>query len=735
MVEQQNVVTKTVYLQKTTNNKSFLDMHNYLKSVGVKNNAFFLILFDPDLDGVDPRDPRLNTFMKQKVLVECMRNYWYFIREVVKIPESGGAVGSGKKYELHRGNLALNYGFMFNWNMFAEFPRQQGKTVSVLCRLLWEFLFGTSNSQTSFFNKKHEDSKLNLQRFKDIRAALPSYLQMSDVYGADGKKIKPKNSVETLEHPRNGNKIKTLPAARNKTSASSLGRGETVPRLWFDEYAFTLFNSTIYMSAVPGYKTAALNAMRNNSPYGIIITTTPGDMTTDEGISAFKTKEAATKFTEDMYDMSYQQLSEILKANDNSSFVYIRFSYQQLGRSEEWFRQMVVDMEKNWSAIRREVLLEWSMVTDNSPFSKEDLNVIKGLIREPIKTLRLGNGKYPFNIYEYINLRFPPIIGVDVSGGYLRDSSAITVVDSRTTKVCADMNCNYISPIDLAKVVYELVTSHMPNAVVNVERNGGFGASVIAKLKETSVKRNLYYEIKDKVTEERFNGSQAYRKVQKTKVYGLDSTKAVRDILIEILRERVEYHKDKFVSPIIYSELETLEVKRSGKVEHSTNGHDDQIFSYLMALYVWYEGKNLKENYGIIKQNLKTDAELEDDVSPVETKYENVLNEVDATEENYVVDTQLKALEMKAISYQNWRDEQYKKERKDLERLLSQNPLAAKAYQEKYNVDLADKLASGGLYDIPSEMFDMDVREVDQSFYDPYDSLNNFYTEDIDSLN
>lgn len=730
MIERRNIVSRTVYIQKTTSNKSFLDMHYYLKDTGRKNNAFFLILFDPDLDGVDPRDPRLNTFMKQKVLAECMKNYWYFLREVIRIPESGGARGSGKKYELHRGNLALNFGFMFNWNMFFELPRQMGKSIGILCRMLWEFNFGTTNSQMSFFNKKHEDSKLNLARLKELRAALPSYLQMSEAYGVDGQKLKAKNSVETLEHPTNGNKIKTLPAARNKTSASSLGRGETVPRLWFDEYAFTLFNSTIYMSAVPGYKTAAINARNNNAPYGILISTTPGDLTTDEGLAAFNTKEAATPFSEEMYDMSYERLTELISANTNSSFVYIRFTYQQLGRSEEWFKQMVVDMERKWSDIRREVLLEWSNASDNSPFSKEDLNIVKGLIKEPIKTIYLCKN-YPFNIYEYINLRYPPLIGVDVSGGYLQDSSAITVVDSNSTRVCADMNCNYISPLDLAKVIYELVTSHMPNAVVNIERNGGFGASVIAKLKNTSVKRNLYYEIKDKVVEERFNGSKAYRKTQKTKVYGLDSTKAIRDILIEILRERMEYHKDKFVSPIIYRELETLEVKRSGKVEHSANGHDDQIFSYLMALYIWYEGKNLKENYGIIKSNIKTDQDLDEDIiTPIEAKYEGILDEIEFSE-NDMVQSQLKILEQRAISHQQWRDSEYKKDLAAMEKLLQNDPNAVKAYEDKYHTNIKEKLNStAGLYEIPEEVFNMDYIPDDMN--DPFNNLSNYYTENID---
>ena len=67
---------RTIYAQKTTKNKSFLDMHHYLKSIGVKNNEFMLTLIDPDLDGIDPHDPNLNAYYKQKVLRECLANYW-----------------------------------------------------------------------------------------------------------------------------------------------------------------------------------------------------------------------------------------------------------------------------------------------------------------------------------------------------------------------------------------------------------------------------------------------------------------------------------------------------------------------------------------------------------------------------------------------------------------------------------------------------------------------------------
>ena len=75
--------------------------------------------------------------------------------------------------------------------------------------------------------------------------------------------------------------------------------------------------------------------------------------------------------------------------------------------------------------------------------------------------------------------------------------------------------------------------------------------------------------------------------------------------------ERVKYHKDKFICPALHNEMQSMEVKKSGKVEHSDNSHDDNVFSYLMALYVWYDGKNLAENFGIRKSTLKTDENEE----------------------------------------------------------------------------------------------------------------------------
>lgn len=680
----------TAYYHMSTTNQSFLDMHYYLKQTGRQNNKFFLVIYDPDLIGVDPRDPNLNTLMKKKILRECIINFWYFIREVVRIPDQGGAVGGGARYKLHRGNLALNFGFLLNWNMFVEFPRQHGKTISAVVWYLWVFNFGTTNSEMMFMNKKHDDSKMNLRRLKDIRDTLPSYLQMKEMMGPDGKIKKASNNVESTTNIINNNKITTKAGARNSAGANGLGRGCTMPIHWYDEYAFILYNDVIYSAATPAFKTASMNAKKNNAPYGILITTTPGDMTTNEGIEAYNTKEAATPFNEAFYDYSFEKLEEVRNSNTSSSFFYIRYTYQQLGSSEQYFKEMVIDLKKNWVAIRREVLLEWSKSSSNSPFRQQDLDEVERLVmKEPIQQVSLCNGLYFLNIYKPMDasmaFRYPPIMGVDVSGGYQKDSSTITIIDSRTTEVVADFNCNYISTNDLAKVIYELVVKYMPNCIVNVERNGGFGASVLSVLAKSKIKKNLYFEIKDKVIEERFNGTKPVRKTVQKKCFGFDETRDSRQLLMEILKERMEKHKAKFISPIIFDELTTLEVKRNGRIEHADNAHDDQIFSYLLALYVWYEGKNLMQNFGLDKGTLYTDDADEEYLGLDET-YRDIVNEIEM-EEDEDLQEQLNFLSSdKSVSFKQWQDQEFLKDQEALNNLLK-NKVARRAYARQNHVE------------------------------------------------
>jgi len=494
-----------VYYQDTTTNLSFTKMHYFLRARGIQNNKFFLLIYDAGLMGIDPRDPNLSMEMKLRVLRECTSNYWYFIREVVRIPEEGGQLGSGKRYELSRANLALNYMFVYNISTFLELPRQHGKTVSALCWYLWVFNFGATNMKMMFANKKHEDSKNNLKTMKNIRAALPEYLRMESAIGPDGKQIKAANKAETLQNPINNNIIVTLPGARTPALADGAGRGATMAIQYYDEFAFLPYNDIVYAAAIPAFSKASENAKANHAPYGVLITTTPGDLTTREGKFANYVRTQGTEWNEKFYDLSYNQLMDLMHANTKSVFMHIRYTYQMLGRGAEYFDEMVKFFLSDWSKIRREVLLEWSEMATNNPFSAEDLEVIEAFVKdEPISTLSFGKaGQFIMKFWDTIPMgsQYPPIIGVDVSSGIHKDASAITIIDSQTTKVVATFRCNYITTPELADLIYRFVTTYARNAIVNVENNGAINVTssrVICydfsvNCYDSLVKRQTYY--------------------------------------------------------------------------------------------------------------------------------------------------------------------------------------------------------------------------------------------------
>ncbi len=98
---------------------------------------------------------------------------------------------------------------------------------------------------------------------------------------------------------------------------------------------------------------------------------------------------------------------------------------------------------------------------------------------------------------------YPLIIGVDVSSGIHRDASAITVIDSETTKVIATFRNNFITMPELADVIYQFVSNYAKNAIVNIESNGATNVTssrVIcydfsANCYDSLVKSQTYYNV------------------------------------------------------------------------------------------------------------------------------------------------------------------------------------------------------------------------------------------------
>ena len=230
-----------------TSNISFVQTAVDLKKLGIKNNMFFLKLYDPALRGVDPYDPDISNDMIVRIINECIINPWYYLREVARIPDQGNP--KGVPYLLNRANLAATWCFLNGIDHYLVIPRQIGKTESTIASITWAFLFGTTNSEMMFLNITADRAYANLAKVKDQRSLLPPYLQFKIAFDDEGKEIKGTDNTKSLKNASNGNSIVTKPSARGIESAERIGRGSSQVIQYYDEFEFISYIKTIMEAA------------------------------------------------------------------------------------------------------------------------------------------------------------------------------------------------------------------------------------------------------------------------------------------------------------------------------------------------------------------------------------------------------------------------------------------------------------------------------------------------------
>ena len=472
--------------------------------------------------------------------------------------------------------------------------RQSGKTIGVLIRYVWVYHFGTINSQMAFSNKRLDDSQLNLKRFNNIFEMLPDYLK-AHVSPND------RNNLDYIESAENGNSIKALSSPTTKQNADQLGRGFTSPSIWFDEFGFLKFNGIVYAAASPALTRAAEAAERNGTPYGKTITTTPNDRDSYEGAYAYSILDGAVRFDNTWYDKSYSEIKNIIDTNSSNNFVYIKFGYKDLGRDERWFRNQCRELNNDLMKIKRELLLEWTLANDRSPFSEEQLSSISSFVRDEPISYMYFNKIYKFNVYEEFHDMFTTnwIIAIDIGGGLQQDFTVITIIDPRTKRLKAIYRSNSILSDELIELVENMVDTFLPNAVIVPERNS-LGIPILDRMAKSNIIRpRLYYEVKDRMAERKVDDPRKNEMAKfktRVQVYGQVTDKKSRDIMFnEILAYMVENEPDAIICPELFGELKTLERNNRGKIEARQGGHDDVVMAWLIGLYALMYGKNINK--------------------------------------------------------------------------------------------------------------------------------------------
>lgn len=648
-----------------TSNKSFLSLYNDLYKLGIKNNKFFLKLYDQDLVGVDVYNQILPLDMQMKVLLEIMINPWYYLREICRIPEDGKPIepGGGTAFIADRNNIASWYCFLNGIDHYDSKSRQLGKTQNAIAEMNYAFHYGAMSATFLFFNKDFPLAKQNLYRLKCQRDMLPTWLQMKIAYNEDGSIDKGRDNITTMSNPINGNTIKVMPKATSKDAAVKLGRGETAAFHYMDELDFTPYNTEIMKAAAFAYARASENASNNGSLYGRCFTSTPGYLSTQAGKDADKLIQRMMVWDDHFYDEPINKIKSILNSSQHNKIMYIEHTWKQLKKPMTWYENQCGLVDYDADTILREIDLQRIQGNERSPFKKSALAHIVRSMRNPIDKLDFSKSLNPILVYEKLNRKIHYILSVDPSEGLGLNNNAFTLINPHTECVAAEFKSPYISPPDFHKLITKFMDKHCPKSLIVIEANRG--RELINRFLESKYRYQLWYDTKKlgaKVVETNDKYGKERQSAHERRAFGFDTTTSTKPLLFSIIERFMEEDLGKVYTQYIVKDVTCVQRQPNGKIimgagdDDEGVGHGDNLMSYLIGLFVLYNADNLEE-FGVYRgasEPIDEDRELTDDekrekiqsvmgLLPPEMQelFQGVLQETDPVRESFMYQRQV----------------------------------------------------------------------------------------------
>lgn len=288
------------------------------------------------------------------------------------------------------------------------------------------------------------------------------------------------------------------------------------------------------------------------------------------GMEAQLILDKTADWTEKIYDMTEAEVELYIKAlgDECNKIFYIEYSYTQLGKTEEWLKEISAKIG-NPLVVRREILLQRLHGSSLSPFPQEEIEYIVSSEKKPIDELWLLD-YYKFDIYKKLNNKIPYLVGIDCSTGTGGDNNAITIIDPFTLEPVAEFESSYIGETQYEILIKELCEI-LPRCVLIIERNS-IGDGIIDHLYHSKYMSRLYFDksldlVKEKIQSNETVESMLKKNSQIKSYYGVYTSTQSRDDMMAILARHVNEYKEKFVTHNVIRDLSRLVRKSSGRIE------------------------------------------------------------------------------------------------------------------------------------------------------------------------
>lgn len=658
-----------------TKNETFLRVAEIYHRMGVKNCAFHLSLLDPDLQGVDPYSENLTLVQKAKIVRECKRNFWYYLREVERIPESGSL--TPLKFQANRMNIALYWLFFNHVMTIVVILRQTGKTTTLSVLVKYLLNFGSVKTFINILTKSEGLKAETLNKVKALFEEFPDYLNFStkkDIFNTD------EIHLRDLDNKFKGNLSSSSPK-----QAEKVGRGFTAATNLIDEAAF-VENIAIAMGALlMSGNFARAAAERNNNPYGTLIATTAGNIDDRDGNYIYQLILGATTWDELFLDIDdLPTLNKLIYTNSTSGknatqkpIVNITMSYRQLGYSEEWMEKTKRDNISTPENIKRDLYNQWLSGSSQSPIDKKYLELLREFLVEYPNSEFYAPHNYLLRWYiskEELNRRIKEgssfIIGSDTSDGVNADDTSFVVRDHIYGDIICTANFNEFNLITLADFYVSFLIKY-PNTVLIIERKSSAPTIIdyiIGKLLAAGInpfkrmyntifqEREKYQREFDEINSARLSDESVFIKYKKhigfsTSGSGITSRSELYSTTLMLML--------KFTAHLTYDrkiidQISALIIKNN-RIDHPTGGHDDMVIAALLSYWLMVVGRNLNM-YGIdtsllfkgndiyLEEKYKNDQDEYDrsEMIAMEEEFKNLLDQL-KNERNPVISKQIEA--------------------------------------------------------------------------------------------
>jgi hypothetical protein len=510
--------------------------------------------------------------------IKCRQNPLYFILNYVYFKEYGGKQLYTKEFLHPKLRRVVRTIFRHHMAMLMA-SRQLGKSSIAAAILSWAIIFYPDN-RAVIFNFQKAAAQENLNKVKFVIKNLPAWLRMT-VPNASRSEIK------TYLELKNGSRLDTFYPSTT-TSPDTLSRSLSVPIIYADEVAFIPHMQDIYGAAQPTISKAREQAIKNDYPYFILMTSTPNGVD-DTG-----------KFFYEMYDKAVESDNLFIADPDSgiedwaenadvtiadsskNSFIRVRYHWSEDSTKDiAWYERQKKELNFNTRQINQELDLLFVGGT-NCIFDDETLQKFIYVPRSAVIDL---SNQSKLDIFQ---TEFDPkdyyLVGVDTASSIRGAFNAIEVFSYKNFNQVAEMNVRLGSLTKYGEVVdslfrwlYKIVGARI---ILCIENNS-IGKSIV---------EHLLYHVKD------FNYlPHVYKDLKKSEIpgqaidmqdheYGINTNTRSKELMVSLLYDSLKEFPSRLKSQDLIAQMSSIQRSNRGIIKSS--GYSDMFMASCFCAYV-----------------------------------------------------------------------------------------------------------------------------------------------------